>query len=388
MPWTRRSIGLSIRSDERATSKAKWRCNEKMGMKQVAQSGWMTLVLVIVAVGVGFSMWMRQPAMQAAAPPARTPVNLTAWVVDWQWESGLTDAGELGKALSRVQAFAAYFDESDQPYFTKAFQEALPQIRETAEAAGIGELNLTLVNDIVRRDGSESPKDSELVSRLVSTKEAREKHIAEIEALLDQYSFQGVEIDYERIPDKDWGYMTAFYRELYERMHAKGKSLRIVLESRAPVETLKLPEGPEYVMMAYNLYGTHSGPGPKADKAFLKKLAKRMTAVPGVKTIAIAAGGFDWHGDQVTAITEQQAVKIRYTNGSELKRDAASGSLHYQYTDDKNVKHTVWYADGSTLTSWIDTLRQAGISHVAVWRLGELGSGTLDKLVQAATTAM
>ncbi|MCM2997944.1 glycosyl hydrolase family 18 protein [Paenibacillus cellulositrophicus] len=356
-------------------------------MKQVAQFGWMTLVLVIVAVGVGFSIWMRQPAMQAAAPPVRTPVDLTAWVVDWQWESGLADAGELDKALSRVQAFAAYFDESDQPYLTKAFQEALPQIRETAEAAGIGELNLTLVNDIVRQDGGESPKDSELVSRLVSTKVAREKHIAEIEALLDQYSFQGVEIDYERIPDKDWGYMNAFYRELYERIHAKGKSLRIVLESRAPVETLKLPEGPEYVMMAYNLYGTHSGPGPKADKAFLKKLAKRMTAVPGVKTIAIAAGGFDWHGDQVTAITEQQAVKMRYTNGSDLKRDAASGSLHYQYTDDKNVKHTVWYADGSTLTSWIDTLRQAGISHVAVWRLGELGSGTLDKLVQAATTA-
>ncbi|OZB99124.1 hypothetical protein CJP46_05015 [Paenibacillus sp. XY044] len=353
----------------------------------MAQSAWITLVLVIVAVLVGFSIWEKRPAVQTAPPPAKIPVDLTAWVVDWQWEPGLTDAGELGKALHRLQAFAAYFDESDRLYFTKAFEEGLPRIRETAEAADIGEVDLTLVNDIVRQDGSESPKDPELVSRLVSTKEGREKHIAEIEALLDQYAFQGVEIDYERIQDKDWGHMTAFYRELYERLQAKGKSLRIVLESRAPVETLTLPEGPEYVMMAYNLYGTHSGPGPKADKDFLKKLAKRIKAVPGDKAIAIAAGGFDWHGDQVAAVTEQQAVRIRYTNGSELKRDAASGSLHYQYTDDQNARHTVWYADGTTLTSWIDTLRQAGITHVAVWRLGELGGSTLDKLVQAAETA-
>ena len=29
--------------------------------------------------------------------------------------------------------------------------------------------------------------------------------------------------------------------------------------------------GPEYMVMLYNLYGLHSGPGPKADGPFIEK---------------------------------------------------------------------------------------------------------------------
>ncbi|WP_409344172.1 hypothetical protein [Paenibacillus sp. MBLB4367] len=66
----------------------------------------------------------------------------------------------------------------------------------------------------------------------------------------------GVEIDYEKIRDSDWSKVGIFYEELYRRLQAMGKTLRIVLEPRAPIERLTLPEGPVYVMMAYNLYGS------------------------------------------------------------------------------------------------------------------------------------
>lgn len=32
--------------------------------------------------------------------------------------------------------------------------------------------------------------------------------------------------------------------------------------------------------MCYNLFGTHSGPGPKADRAFLEQMVARMSNIP------------------------------------------------------------------------------------------------------------
>src|SRR5690606_32889434 len=116
-----------------------------------------------------------------------------------------------------------------------------------------------------------------------------------IVALVEAYDLDGVEIDYERIGDGDWDNMTAFIAALYQELSARGLSLRVVLEPRAPIERLSLPRGPVYVMMAYNLYGSHSGPGPKADDAFIRQLAKRMDRLPGSQNrIAFATGGFDW----------------------------------------------------------------------------------------------
>jgi spore germination protein len=44
------------------------------------------------------------------------------------------------------------------------------------------------------------------------------------------------------------------------------------------------------------------------------------------------------------------------------------------------VKHTVWYADGTTLSQWIDAAKAKGIQNIAIWRLDELGSESLEQL--------
>ena len=308
-------------------------------------------------------------------------LELSAWIVDWQWESGMEDFKKITEGLSSLQAFAVYFDNTDNLYLTDASRQALPKIIDASKQSSQVHVDLTVVNDRLDGDGSTVQKDPALITRLLATGESRNKHINSILDVVAKYDFDGVEIDYEKIDDGDWNNVCIFYSELYQRLHALGKSLRIVLEPRTPIEKIGLPEGPVYVMMAYNLYGSHSDPGPKADHAFISKLARRMDQVPGENFIAFSAGGFDWaEGGKVDAVTERQAVMLAQLSLDEPKRDAASGSIYFHYMDNTDTKHTVWYADNITLSQWIDVSQRAGYNKIALWRLGDLGEATLSHL--------
>ncbi|QHW31818.1 glycosyl hydrolase [Paenibacillus rhizovicinus] len=328
-----------------------------------------------------------EPAAGSASPnKLERSLSLSAWIVDWQWEAGMKDFGAASLGLDSVQAFAAYFNSEDELYFTEKDSQSLPEVLAAANREGLQETLLTVVNDRFTADGSSSEeKDPALVRRLMKTQASRDKHMGNLLGALDKFGFGGLELDYERIPDGSWGNYTLFIRDLYERLHAEGKSLRVVLESRAPLNKLSLPKGPEYVMMAYNLYGGFSGPGPKADDTFIAQLSERMTALPGDNAIALSLGGFDWTADrQATSVTEQQAAELSRSSGAEAAvRDGASGSLHFRYKDGEGVTHTVWYADTETLKRWIGVVRNAGMYKVALWRLGGLSEEMTAYLKQA-----
>jgi len=304
--------------------------------------------------------------------------ELSAWIVDWQWESGIEDLKRMEKKLLNVQVFAAYFDSTNKLYFTDDAIDVLHHLGEISKNVSSGDVILTLVNDRFNEDGSVTQKDPTIVTKLMETIDSRRSHIRDILDIVDRYGFAGIEIDYENINVNDWRRLRDFYSELYEQLKDRGKSLRIVLEPRAPIKDLMLPEGPTYVMMAYNLYGSHSGPGPKADYSFIAKLASDIAQVPGDNYIALSVGGFDWQETgKVYSVTEKQAEALAKESNVVPIRDENSGSLHFEYRDKYNVKHTVWYADAVTLSQWIATARQAGISKIALWKLGGLSEETL-----------
>ncbi len=310
---------------------------------------------------------------------AEQPMEKTAWVTDWQWMDGSADLQGMTNGLTSVQMFAAYFDEADQLLFTDMFKEGLPKVQEISRKSSLVHVDLTIVNDQKRKNGTDSQKDPAIVTRLMATPQSRTKHIDQIMEAVTTYQFHGVEIDYERVADKDWQNMLLFIQELHKRLQAKEKTLRVVLEPRTPIETLALPKGPVYVMMAYNLYGTSTGPGPKADRAFIKELATRMKAVPGEKVIAIASGGFDWTASgKAVQVTEQQAVYLAKVNMAQPQRDEASGSLYFQYVDEQKQKHTVWYADETTLQTWSQVIASEGYHKLALWRLGDLSPASVS----------
>lgn len=305
----------------------------------------------------------------AISPVPKAPLKLSAWIAYWDIPAGEKDLRRIGRKLDKLSYFAAAFDQDDRlviPQELTALREK--HKKDKVKAQGY----LTFVNDKTNADGSFILKDTEVLCRLLADEAAMDKHIAEIIGLTRQYGYDGIEIDYERIWKDDFvrQVFPVFISKLYLASSKQNIPLRVVLEPGIPFKEAAFTQGPEYVVMLYNLYGIHSDPGPKADPAFIKRTINRMEALPGPKAIALATGGASW-GDngEKKFITEQEAKTLAAVYDVEPVRDEASQCLVFTYTK-AGVSYQVWYADVKTLSYWTATANEQGIANITIWRLG------------------
>ena len=302
----------------------------------------------------------------------------SAWLAYWDVDSALREVRELPDAFESLICFEAYFDKDGNWILPPESKQLLEEMK-----ALDAPVYLSLVNDVQQEDGSFEQKSKDFLVQQLSTPAARSAHIVKIMQLIRSQGVKGLEIDYENIK-KDtelWAAFASFIDQLYQILSHNGISLRVVMECGAP-EYAEFPEGPIYSCMCYNLYGYHSGPGPKADIAFLRELGESWKAIPGEVHMAFATGGFLWEGKTVErAFTELEAEEWLNQQNVKPERDNASGALKAVVFGDK--KNTAWYADGETLEIWRDTLRSMGYTHFDLFRLGGNRSESLAAFLGA-----
>lgn len=292
--------------------------------------------------------------------------NLSAWVVYWDISSN-KEIKTLNKKLKNVSYFAVNFDSNNK----LVTPEKLISYYSKTKGYKYNKY-VTIVNDKEKSDGSYSLKDTNLLKALLSNPDSRSSHIEEIINLAVKYGFDGIEIDYEQIKDDMnlWDNYILFINELYQKAENKGLKLRVVLETNTPFDKLSFAEGPTYVMMCYNLHGAFSEPGEKANPEFIRNSIEKMSKVPGKKNFAIATGGFNWaYNGNTTSVTEVEARGLLKKYNVKSERDTESQCLFFNYKDENNIKHEVWYADKITLNSWMKVIVEKGYD-VSIWRLG------------------
>lgn len=321
----------------------------------------MVLMFIIAACSAG----------QSAPPPSsqqqpKQRVKISTWAVYWDAEGVAHEVAKMGETLGSLHYFAAYFDEQDNLFIPDNLVELRGNLKGQQEFISY----LTFVNDKKLEGGGSSLKDTELLYRLLSTKESRSTHISQIISLAKGGGYDGIEIDYEAIR-KDmtlWQHFIDFITELAPQAQENNLLLRVILEPNIPYDKLTFPQGAEYVIMCYNLYGPGTSPGPKADDDFLAALVEKTASLPGRRIFALANGGFDWEGSTVRSLTEQQAAALVEQHKAEVNRDKSSHALSFSYKQD-GTKHTVWYADSSTIDHWINQIRDSGDFGIALWRI-------------------
>lgn len=328
---------------------------------------WKRSLVVLSAV---MSFYLSGCTAEPLVSAPHEPTQLSAWIAEWDAEAGTEEYLSLRERLDSVSCFAVSFDSDDRPVVS----EELKAIRQKTEGR---KTFLTVVNDWRDKQGKEVEKDTRLLKRLFADDDTMERHIASLIETAREMKCDGLELDYEGFwKDKTIvpSYMTFTYR-LARACIKAGLELRIVLEPSADFEA-GFAKGPTYVVMFYNLYGRHSGPGPKADGAFIEKTIKKMAVLPGDKGAAFATGGclwenpdlFDGKAGTTRFISEAQAEALRLKHNKTAERDA-SGALHFDY--EENGRHyVVWYSDSETINAWITKAAAEGIHKVSVWRLG------------------
>lgn len=323
--------------------------------------------IIIVVAGCGYH------GQFVFLADAKEAAVRSTWITYWDREAGGKDLAGSGNKFRKLSYFAAYFDESNRLFIP---QELGDYKTELHKHKGNSDSYLTFVNDKKNADGSFAMKDIEILRRLFVNDAAMEKHSDEVIALTLQGGYDGIEIDYERIW-KDATVGQAFLRfidKLYAKAMQHHLKLRIVLEPSTPFAGEGFIQGPEYVVMLYNLYGLHSVPGPKANPAFIRKVIAQMAILPGEKEVAFSTGGCLW-GDngEKRFLTELEAKSLALAHDADPRRDWDSRCLVFEYAE-KGISYQVWYADVKTLNYWIGIAKEQGIQHFSLWRLG----GNLD----------
>ena len=306
-------------------------------------------------------------------------IVLSTWLTYWDMDSGVEELSKFGNKMKKVSYFAAYFDTNEKLFIP---EELKNQIKSEKEKKVPYEKYLTIVNDLKTEGEGVSLKDIDLLRRLFSDEEKMQEHITEIINLSTTLGYQGIEIDYEQLwkePDLVEPF-TVFINKLYVQALKNNLKLRVVLEPSAKFSCESFAKGPEYVIMLYNLYGLHSGPGPKADKKFIENTLRKVDKLPGDKTIAFSSGGCIWSKNGYRRfISEAEAVRLAQKYKVQVERDVSSEVLTFKYQDDAAVEYTVWYADYKTIRQWMKISQAQGYNNFSIWRLG--GNLDINKLL-------
>ncbi len=321
-----------------------------------------------------------QPTHHAVAAAASE--RLDAWIADWDLQRGMAEWKANPGLFDAVHVFAAYFDDKDAPFLAQDWERLLGG--NVKSVFGSTPTYLTVVNDLAPMPGKPGKlKDPALVHRLVSDPAVRERHIVALLDLAGRYKFTGLEIDYENVDPADWPDFLTFVAALQQAAQGRGLALSVVLQPQSRYLTKPLPAGPLYVLMGYNLFGSHSGPGPKATPSFLAEQASalRSLGVLDHSALALATGGFDWtEGKAAKQLTETEAADVVAKRQASSSRQAGDGYLVSRYRDEKGQAHEVWHADAETLATLWKASASAGFKRLAVWRLGGNAPGLFDML--------
>lgn len=334
------------------------------------------LAVITVLLLIVLSAWHNQSSKNEEVVPINSPALTTSlWLVDWAYEQSAAEALEAMDHIDQMMLFAVYFNEAGELYQIDSAKQMITKVIGDPIVAE-KKIYLTIVNDQFSNNGTVIQKNSELITAILSSSASRKAHINEIVQLAKQYPIDGIELDYENVPPHLAREYLDFAQQLQQTLEELGLSLRVVLEPKFPIKGNQLPTDLQYVVMAYNLHGYHSGPGPKADYAFLNTLAKQYPNHSGNIGMAFATGGFSWQEGTVKSLTNAEIEKLVRQYKPSPVRDDRSGALSFVYQEEGR-KIEVWYADKTTLALWAEHAVRAGYTDFSLWRAGGLTKQTL-----------
>ena len=246
---------------------------------------------------------------------------------------------------------------------------------------------IVLINNITRKGGEQGSGnwDPDAVHEIVSNPAARANLIRNLRDWLVREKFQGINIDFEQVPESDRQNLVQFMKELYAALHPLNLLVTQDVEVQAPV--FDMPALARYndwiVPMFYDQHEASSEPGPVAGIDWTQQNLRRILKdVPAIKIVmGIGNHAYDWTAGVPGAadLTYQSAIVDCKESlpDSVITYDRKSLNPTFRYTDTvlKNGKeveqnHTVWMQDAVSVYNQLVAGRNSGVRGGALWFVG------------------
>ena len=225
--------------------------------------------------------------------------------------------------------------------------------------------------------------DGAVVSRIINDPVKSEKLINDLYRWIKSEGFNGVNIDFEELIEKDNRVLTGFLKKLTARFHQGGLLTSIdVMPFNEDYDYRALAENTDYVfLMAYDQYTSSTKPGPISGQKWIEAAVDQIVKkVPIPKLVLCMAGfGYDWpKGGEGSDVTYQQALSIAKENGSKITYDNDSYNLYFSYKDKAGHEREVHFTDAATNFNALRFSTEYGLAGTALWRMGSEDSRLWD----------
>src|SRR5574344_326039 len=211
---------------------------------------------------------------------------------------------------------------------------------------------------------------------LLKDSAARANLINSLAALVSVYD--GIQIDYELVPQKDAEAYLSFLKELKDKLGTKILSVAVPARTRTISDDVYqyaqiAAVADRVIVMAYDEHWSASSPGAIASADWCAKVASYAASViPCEKLVmGIPFYGRTW-GDDTTAnkawYYSGTSRIIRENDVKRIERDK-DGIPFYSFTSTQTV--TGWFEDETSLSAKCSLYSGMNISSVAFWRIGQ-----------------
>lgn len=290
-----------------------------------------------------------------------------AFYVDWDPQS-LFSLQKNIKKLNMVIPEWFFIDPKTESLKTEIDTAALKVMRKNKIKI------IPLINniDITKNDGD---FNGNLIHRIINNPVKRARLINDIAKTLQQYRFQGINIDFEEFKENSDAPIIAFQKELYTKLHPLGLIIsQDIMADNTDFNVKELSKFNDYMfLMAYDEHYSGSVPGAISGQKWIESvLDETAKQIPSNKIILCFAGyGYDWQqGKEGTTVTYQEALSTAKLYKVQINFDNDSYDNSYTYTDSNGHLHHVNFTDAATNFNTIRFADEYGAAGTALWRLG------------------
>ncbi|WP_028962942.1 glycosyl hydrolase family 18 protein [Sulfobacillus thermosulfidooxidans] len=213
---------------------------------------------------------------------------------------------------------------------------------------------------------------------MLTSQSLRTKAIDQIVHLVTSKNYAGVQIDFQKLKPTDRTLLVDFMNEL----HTKMPKNKVISMSVIPLTAGTGQSGAydlgaldkdvnSMVLMAYDLHGNGTPPGPVSPFNWVKQsinLALKAGVQPSKLYLGIANYGYLWKAGSTKATTIPLKVMYQHKYGAYTWNPTYKEA--YDHYTSKGVSYTIWFVNDRAAVDRIKLAEHDHLGGVAFWRIG------------------
>ncbi len=238
---------------------------------------------------------------------------------------------------------------------------------------------------VITNWGTTGTFDSDVARAIIGTAEIKARTIANIQTIMEQYGFAGVNVDFENMYPEDRQLFTAFIRDLVAALKPRGYLVSLAMAPKyadfpnspwvGAFDYGALGQVADFIHLMTYEWGWVGGP-PMAVAPINQVrpvLAYATSLIPPEKILqGIPLYGYNWplpypSGRLATPINLVDVYSLAYRNNANINYDQVAQSPWFQYTDENGVQHEVWFEDLRSLQAKYDILKEFNLRGAGFW---------------------